>query len=51
LIAKSYVAAEVVGAWGFLAAFTAGIGFKRAEISVVESDPAPEHNKADAEDA
>lgn len=47
LIALSYVAAEAVGAWGFLAAFAAGIGFRRAEVSVVESDPAPEHRNAD----
>jgi NhaP-type Na+/H+ or K+/H+ antiporter len=47
LIALSYVAAEAIGAWGFLAAFAAGIGFRRAEVSVVKSDPAPEHVNTD----
>jgi NhaP-type Na+/H+ or K+/H+ antiporter len=44
LIALAYVGAETVGAWGFLAAFAAGIGFRRAEIKTVEENPAPEHN-------
>jgi NhaP-type Na+/H+ or K+/H+ antiporter len=34
LIALSYVVAEVVGAWGFLAAFAAGVGLRRAEMRV-----------------
>lgn len=46
LIALSYVGAEALGAWGFLAAFASGIGFRRAEISIVQSDPAPEHKNA-----
>ncbi len=45
LIALAYVGAETVGAWGFLAAFAAGIGFRRAEIKIVEENPAPEHNE------
>ncbi len=36
LIAISYVAAEAVGAWGFLAVFAAGLGLRRAEIKTVE---------------
>ncbi|MCY7375134.1 MAG: cation:proton antiporter, partial [Pyrinomonadaceae bacterium] len=43
LIALAYVGAETVGAWGFLAAFAAGIGFRRAEIKTVIENPAPEH--------
>ncbi len=45
LIAIAYVGAETVGAWGFLAAFAAGIGFRRAEIKVVKENPAPEHDE------
>jgi NhaP-type Na+/H+ or K+/H+ antiporter len=44
LIALSYVGAETIGAWGFLAAFAAGIGFRRAEIKVVKENPSPEHD-------
>lgn len=44
LIALAYVGAETIGAWGFLAAFAAGIGFRRAEINVVKGNPSPEHN-------
>ncbi len=44
LIALSYVGAETIGAWGFLAAFAAGIGFRRAEIIIVKENPSPEHN-------
>jgi NhaP-type Na+/H+ or K+/H+ antiporter len=44
LIALSYVGAETVGAWGFLAAFAAGVGFRRAEIETVRENPSPEHN-------
>jgi len=46
LIALAYVGAETVGAWGFLAAFAAGIGFRRAEIKTVEENPAPEHDES-----
>jgi NhaP-type Na+/H+ or K+/H+ antiporter len=45
LIALAYTGAETVGAWGFLAAFAAGIGFRRAEIKTVEENPAPEHDR------
>ncbi len=39
LIALSYVFAELVGAWGFLAVFAAGLGLRRAEIKTVEKNP------------
>lgn len=42
LIALSYVAADVVGAWGFLSAFAAGLGLRRAELAVVKASPHPE---------
>jgi NhaP-type Na+/H+ or K+/H+ antiporter len=34
LIALSYVAAESVSAWGFLAVFAAGVGLRRAEMAI-----------------
>jgi NhaP-type Na+/H+ or K+/H+ antiporter len=49
LIALAYVGAETVGAWGFLAAFAAGLGFRRAEIKTVKENPAPEHNEETVE--
>ena len=42
LIALSYVGAELVGAWGFLAVFAAGVGLRGAELKVVEESPHPE---------
>lgn len=39
LIALSYVSAEFVGAWGFLAVFAAGLGLRQAEIKIVEENP------------
>ncbi len=50
LIALAYVSAETVGAWGFLAAFAAGIGFRRAEIKIVEENPVPEHDETEKAD-
>ncbi|HEX2218849.1 MAG TPA: sodium:proton antiporter [Gemmatimonadales bacterium] len=41
LIALSYVGAEVVGAWGFLAAFAAGVGLRHAELQVTRERPHP----------
>lgn len=35
LIAVSYSGAEVCGAWGFLAVFAAGLGFRRSELATV----------------
>ncbi len=46
LIALAYVGAETIGAWGFLAAFTAGIGFRRAEIKAVTDNPDVRHNQS-----
>jgi sodium/hydrogen antiporter len=43
LIALSYVGAETIYAWGFLATFAAGIGLRRAEIKTVHENPLPEH--------
>ncbi|CAN5715904.1 sodium:proton antiporter [soil metagenome] len=53
LIALSYAGAEAAGAWGFLAAFAAGIGFRHAEVMTsresrfaeVESEPQTETSK------
>lgn len=43
LISLSYVLAEAAGAWGFLAAFAAGLGLRSAEIAVVRHSPHPDH--------
>jgi NhaP-type Na+/H+ or K+/H+ antiporter len=43
LIALAYVGSESIGAWGFLAAFAAGIGFRRAEIKAVADNPDVRH--------
>ena len=48
LIALSYVAASLIGAWGFLAAFAAGVGLRRAEVRVVEQSPHPEAPRGEA---
>jgi NhaP-type Na+/H+ or K+/H+ antiporter len=45
LIALSYVGAETIGAWGFLAVFAAGVGLRGAEIHVVARRPHPEHRR------
>jgi NhaP-type Na+/H+ or K+/H+ antiporter len=39
LIALAYASAEAAGAWGFLAAFAAGLGFRSAEIRTAEEHP------------
>lgn len=43
LIALAYASAEAIGAWGFLAVFAAGQGFRRTEVEITEIHPAPEH--------
>lgn len=43
LIALAYAGAEVIGAWGFLAVFAAGQGFRRTEVEITEIHPAPEY--------
>ncbi|WP_437961732.1 sodium:proton antiporter [Sorangium sp. So ce119] len=42
LIALSYVAADILGAWGFVAVFAAGVGLRRAELKVVAETPHPQ---------
>ncbi len=39
LIALSYVGAEGIGAWGFLATFAAGVGLRHAELHVTQETP------------
>jgi NhaP-type Na+/H+ or K+/H+ antiporter len=39
LIALSYVGAEAIGAWGFLATFAAGVGLRHAELHVTRTTP------------
>jgi NhaP-type Na+/H+ or K+/H+ antiporter len=41
LIALAYVGAELIGAWGFLAVFAAGLGLRRAEVSVAKRSETP----------
>ena len=43
LIALSYVGAEAIGAWGFLATFAAGVGLRRAELHVTQETPHPDN--------
>ena len=47
LIALSYVAAERLHAWGFLAVFAAGVGLRHAELRVVQASPHPEASTRD----
>lgn len=42
LIALSFVLAESLHAWGFLAVFAAGVGLRHAELRVVQESPHPE---------
>ncbi len=48
LIALSYVAAEAIGAWGFLATFAAGAGLRHAELHITRTTPsqAQQQNKS-----
>jgi NhaP-type Na+/H+ or K+/H+ antiporter len=41
LIALAYVGAELIGAWGFLSVFAAGMGLRHAERQVVHDSPHP----------
>ena len=45
LIALSYVGAETIGAWGFLATFSAGVGLRHAELHVSQETPHPDATK------
>ncbi len=49
LIGVAYVAAELIGAWGFLSVFAAGVGLRAAEVAVVRESPHPEHRGATVE--
>jgi sodium/hydrogen antiporter len=51
LIALSYVGAEYIGAWGFLAAFAAGVGLRGAEIKVVKENPLRESPETQSHDS
>jgi NhaP-type Na+/H+ or K+/H+ antiporter len=42
LIGLAYVGAETLGAWGFLSAFAAGLGFRRAEVKITKENPHPD---------
>jgi sodium/hydrogen antiporter len=46
LIALAYVGAETVYAWGFLAVFAAGVGFRGAEIKTAVEHPLPDQEEA-----
>jgi NhaP-type Na+/H+ or K+/H+ antiporter len=46
LIALSYVGAEAIGAWGFLATFAAGVGLRHAELHVTLDTPHPDQAEA-----
>ncbi len=41
LIALAYAGAESAGAWGFLAVFAAGLGFRRTEVVTTETHSEP----------
>ncbi|WP_434681446.1 sodium:proton antiporter [Pseudomonas sp. R1-18] len=43
LIALSYVAADWIGGYGFLAVFTAGLGLRQAEARITRSEVPSEH--------
>jgi NhaP-type Na+/H+ or K+/H+ antiporter len=45
LILLAYVGAEWIGAWGFLAAFAAGLGFRHAEVDVSQEHPVDRKNR------
>jgi NhaP-type Na+/H+ or K+/H+ antiporter len=44
LIALAYAGAEAAGAWGFLAVFAAGLGFRRTEVLTTSTHPALERS-------
>lgn len=50
LIGVAYVLAELVGAWGFLSVFAAGLGLRAAELHVVKASPHPDAVGPDAPD-
>lgn len=46
LIALAYTGAEVIGAWGFLAVFAAGLGFRATEIKLMQENPLPDDERS-----
>ena len=50
LIALSYVGAEAIGAWGFLATFAAGVGLRHAELHVTRTTPSPAQQQSESSD-
>ncbi|VFT47660.1 transporter [Pseudomonas aeruginosa] len=50
LIALSYVGADALGGWGFLASFAAGIGLRHAEVATLGRASAPAEAQAAAAD-
>ncbi|MEL7940156.1 sodium:proton antiporter [Pseudomonas delhiensis] len=48
LIALSYVGAESLGGWGFLACFAAGIGLRHAEVATIGKREDPAEAQAEA---
>ena len=46
LIAMSYVGAESIGGWGFLATFAAGLGLRQAEVATSGHEQAPAEETA-----
>ncbi|MCA4130941.1 cation:proton antiporter, partial [Pseudomonas aeruginosa] len=50
LIALSYVGADALGGWGFLASFAAGIGLRHAEVATLGHASAPAEAQAAAAD-
>jgi sodium/hydrogen antiporter len=49
LIALSYAGAEIIGAWGFLSVFAAGVGLRHAEKKVVAENPLKEKTESENE--
>ena len=50
LIALSYVGAEAIGAWGFLATFAAGVGLRHAELHVTRTTPSQAQQQSRSSD-
>lgn len=48
LIGVAYVLADLIGAWGFLSVFAAGLGLRAAELHVVHESPHPDTVGPDA---
>ena len=46
IVAFAYVGAELIGAWGFLSVFAAGVGLRSAEASIVNDQPHPDARRS-----